>query len=59
MEKPRGARLLHKPLVLYQRVALYLRSQIFGNWTFSKSIRTLADGAFDWQKCTLRVRAWN
>ena len=25
MEKPRGARLLHQLLVLYQRVALYLR----------------------------------
>jgi len=24
MEKPRGARLLHKLLVLYQRVALYI-----------------------------------
>ncbi len=26
MEKPRGARLLHQRLVLYQRVALYLAS---------------------------------
>ncbi len=33
MEQPRGARLLHQLLVLYQRVALYL-NHLEGGWLF-------------------------
>jgi len=38
MEKPRGARLLHKLLVLYQRVALYEESVCHEIAILSKTI---------------------
>ncbi len=52
MEKPRTARLLHKLLVLYQRIALYLRNVAYIIFTVS-GLKSPVDEAI----CTDRLGA--